>query len=447
MPDTNIRTNTMSTQPTPKSGKLQRLKDRAFSSPAGAVFRGMATLAVGNIAARIIGIAAIPVLTRLYSPEDFGALAVFTSLISILAPIITLRYVLALPLPRRNGMAINLLVLSAGLMLCMSLLVGLGLWAFGPQLLRLFSMEILAPYWWLIILGLIGGSGYEILSLWATRKRAYKSIAQTTAVQSLLGNLTKLGLGFLAIKPLGLLIGQVISSSGGITSLWLRFRADFAINRSLISINRIKLIAGRYRHFPIYRLPSQFLLAFATQAPLLFTAMIYDARTTGQLGLALMAISLPIGLLSNSMSSAYYAEISNIGKKQPAKIRRITYSMLKRLIAMSILPAFVLALFGELIFSIAFGKEWQLAGQFAALLAVYLVFQFLQVPVSRILFVFEGHRLLLLLNIQRTLLILACFAAAYYWQLEATQTVLAYSLLLGLQYLASIIYTLKFIPK
>jgi O-antigen/teichoic acid export membrane protein len=437
----------MSADPTPKPGAIQRLKDRGFSGPAGAVFRGMATLAVGNIVARVIGIAAIPVLTRLYSPEDFGALAVFTSLIAILAPIITLRYVLAIPLPRRDGMAISLLALSVGLMLGTSLIVGLALWAFGPQLLGLFSVEILAPYWWLIILGLIGSSGYEILSLWATRKRAYKPIAKTTATQSLLGNITKLILGFMAIKPLGLLIGQVISTSGGIASLWLHFQKDFAKYRSYISISRVKLVAGRYRHFPVYRLPSQFLLIFSTQAPLLFTAMIYDAGTTGQLGLALMAISLPIGLLSDSMSKAYYAEISNIGKRKPAQIRQITHSMLKRLLAISIPPALILALFGELMFSMVFGEEWQRAGHFASLLAIYLVFQFLQVPVSRILFVFEGHRLLLLLNIQRAMLIIACFAATYYGQLQATQMVLTYAILLSVQYIASIIYTLRFIPK
>ena len=437
----------MNEEPAPKPSKIRRLKDSAFSGPAGTVFRGMTTLAVGNITARVISLAAIPVLTRLYSPDDFGALAVFTSLIALLAPIITLRYVLALPLPRLDGMAINLLALSASLMLCMSLIVGLGLWAFGVQLLGFFSMEVLAPYRWLIILGLVGGGGYEILSLWATRKRAYKPIAKTTATQSLLGNAIKLLLGFMTIKPLGLLIGQVVSTSGGIASLWLHFRKDFAKNFRFLSFNRIKTVATHYRHFPIYRLPSQLLLAFSAQAPLLLTAIIYDAETTGQLGLALMAISLPIGLLSDSMSKAYYAEISNVGKKHPKRIRLITHSMLKRLLVISLPPAILLALFGETLFILAFGIEWQLAGQFAALLAAYLVFQFLQVPVSRILFVFEGHRLLLLLNVQRTLLVLACFAAAYYWHLNAVKMVLAYAILLSVHYIASIFYMLRFIPR
>ncbi|WP_235040399.1 lipopolysaccharide biosynthesis protein [Vreelandella profundi] len=437
----------MTTSNQKKFFKLKLWKNKAFSGPASVVLNGMLTLAMGSIVARIIGFASIPILTRLYSPEDFGMLAFFISVVSMLAPIVTLRYVLAVPLPRNDGIAINLMLLSVFLMFFMSLIVAFLLFLFGERLFSYFSMQMLEPYWWLIFLGLVGGSGYEILSIWATRKRAYKPIAHTTAIQSLTGNLIKLVLGFLAIKPFGLLIGQVVATSGGIVSLSIRFKEDFIRNQKHIRLSRIKLVALRYRNFPIYRLPSQFLLVFCAQAPLLFTALIYDAQTTGQLGLALMALSLPIGLLSSSMSRAYYAEISHIGKSQPGKIREITLSMLKKLFVISLLPALVLAIFGEFIFSIIFGKEWQLAGQLAELLAIYLVFQFLQVPVSRILFVFEGHILLLILNVQRAVIVTGCFAAAYYNQMTVTSVIFLYSIMLSAQYVLSIFYTLKFIPE
>lgn len=418
-----------------KETALQRLKTKAFSGPAGAVFRGMATLAVGNIAARIIGIAAIPILTRLYSPEDFGALAIFTSLISILAPIITLRYVLALPLPRRDGMAINLLTLSAGLMLCMSLLVGLVLWVFGTQLLGLFSMKILAPYWWLIVVGLIGGSGYELLSLWATRKRAYKHIAQTTATQSLLGNLTKLGLGFLSIKPLGLLIGQAVSSSAGITSLWLRFRADFARNRRFISISRIKAVAGRYRHFPIYRLPSQFLLVFSTQSLVLFFAATYGAQDTGQLSMALTVIALPLSILGHSVSQAYYAETAKIGVRNPDKLIEVTQIVTKKLFIIALAPFLVLMLGGEYLFAIFFGKQWIVSGNFASLLSVYLVAQFVTAPVMNIFNIMNKQAIFLAINMTRTALMVSIFlVAAPLLSLRSIETIFIYSIVMAVFY-------------
>ena len=97
-----------------KPGWTGKLGKRLFGGASGGVFRGMLVLATGSGIGKIIGIAAIPILTRIYAPEDFGVLAVFTALVTIHAPLVTLRYVLALPLPRHDGVAFNLLVLSTG---------------------------------------------------------------------------------------------------------------------------------------------------------------------------------------------------------------------------------------------------------------------------------------------------------------------------------------------
>src|SRR5690606_12731715 len=103
---------------------------RLVDKDASAVFKGMITLALGSGGARLIGLAAIPLLSRLYSPEDFGLLAVFSSMVLILAPLVSLRYVLALPLPRRDGTALNLLALSMACIFLGSALVGVLLGVF-----------------------------------------------------------------------------------------------------------------------------------------------------------------------------------------------------------------------------------------------------------------------------------------------------------------------------
>ncbi|ARB45398.1 lipopolysaccharide biosynthesis protein [Alloalcanivorax xenomutans] len=249
----------------------------------------------------MIGIAAIPVLTRLYSPDDFGVLSVFSALIMILAPIITLRYVLAIPLPRHNGIAFNLLVLSFGLMVFVCIFVSVLLCFFGAQLLAPFSMQVLAPFWWLITLGLLATSGYEILTFWAMRRRDYRTIARTNIWQSFSGSLIKIILGLLALKPLGLLIGGVAEKGGGISVLLRRFFIEFKDNWKHLRWSRVRKVAWRHRGFPIYRVPSQFMLITATQSPLLFIAWQYNAEITGQFGLAMMALTLPLNLIGSSM--------------------------------------------------------------------------------------------------------------------------------------------------
>lgn len=427
--------------------KLRKIGEILRGDNTGGVFRGMLTLTLGNGAAKIIGAISIPVLTRIYSPEDYGVLSVFSSLVLIFAPILTLRYVLATPLPRRDGVAMNLLILSAVLSLIMAIAVCLVLWIAGPILFAALSMEVLIPWTWLVLLGLIGSSGYEMLSMWATRKKFYRSMAQTLAFQGVLGAVSKVLLGALGLKPLGLLIGQVISSSAGIGYFMRQFIKEFRSNLRFISWKRLKSVAYIYRGFPIYRLPSQLLLNFSTQAPALMVAAIYDAEIAGYLGLAFMALALPMSLLGRTMSQAYYAEISSIGRRKPQVVRDLTYKVIVRLLGFSIGPAVILLFFGPEIFSMVFGNAWRVSGEIASILAIYLVFQFLQAPVAHILYVFEGQKILLFLNVQRSVLTLLCFVFAHYRGLDYKGAILLYSVALSIHYAFSIFRSIREIPK
>jgi O-antigen/teichoic acid export membrane protein len=407
----------------------------------------MATLATGSIAARVIGLAAIPILTRIYSPEDFGTLAVFSSLVALLTPFFTMRYVLALPLPRRDGMAINLFVLCSGLLLCMSLITALLILKYGEDLLAVASMELLVPYIWLILLALIGGSSYEIMTSWALRKQAYKPIATTTVVQGLVGNFVKLLLGFLAIKPLGLLIGHVISTCGGTFALSRQFKLDFIKNWHFVSFSKVKWVACRYKSFPIYRLPSQVLLGFSTQAPLLFFVAIYGAYDTGQLSIALTAIALPLSILGQGVSSAFYAETAKIGIKYPDQLIEITKAVTMKLFIFSIAPALVLFFGGEYIFSIVLGENWKLGGFFASTLSIYLVAQFVTAPVMNIFNILEKQGVYLVINIIRSILMALIFLVfANLFGLDSQQIILLYSISMSLFYFgiyAFLVYELK----
>lgn len=424
-----------------------RLSRRVFGGASGGVFLGMVTLALGSGIGRVIGIAAIPVLTRLYTPEDFGVLAVFTALVAILAPLVTLRYVLALPLPRQDGVAMNLLALSTGLMLGFSALIALALWLGGEALLGLVSMQVLAPWWWLIALGVLGAASYEMLTLWATRRRDYKVIAQTNVTQGLAGAVVKVGLGLLSIQPLGLLLGQVVAQSGGISRLLRGFWAEFRASWHHIRATRMRKAAWKHRGFAIWRVPSQFLLAFSTQAPMLFMAAVYDAQTTGQFGLAMMALSLPVTLLGRTTSQAFFAEASVLGHRRAPEIRAMLQAVVVRLGAVSLVPAMALLFLSPVLIELLFGAEWQLAGIIAQALSVSLFFQFIQTPVAHVFYIFDGQRQLLLLNTQRVLLMSAVFGAAYGLSWPVETAVWIYSLLMTLHYALSILYAFDWMSR
>lgn len=426
---------------------LKTLLYRLFGGEGNKIFKGMATLAIGSALGRLASLAAMPLLSRIYTPEHFGILSIFTALVITLAPTLTLRYVLAAPLPKRDATALNLMAVAIALLVGMTTLLLLLMLLFAEPFLSLLSMKALQPWWWLVVMATFLLALYEALTLWATRNRQYKAMARSELLQHLVGTAAKLGMGLLALKPGGLLIGQALTQSAGSIVLCRAFKNSFDKNRRFITLRRMTTIATYYKDYPSYRLVSQFLMTFALQAPLFLTAWAYDASTTGQLGLAIMALSLPVNLIGDNMAKAFYAEISSIGKKKPEKIRRITNAVLKRLGVLAIPPSLILILFGESLFVMVFGSDWRLAGQFASALAIYLVFQFLSKPVGYIMFVFNGQKKLLLINIQRTILTVACFVLGQQLDLTALSVITLYAMLLTGHYLISIFIAINMIKK
>lgn len=427
-----------------KSTLFSRLAARLFGGASGGVFQGMLTLALGSGAARAIGIVSIPVLTRLYTPEDFGVLAVFTALVAILAPLVTLRYVLALPLPRHDGLAMNLLVLSLGLMLVLSTLMGLVLWLWGPPLLALVSMDVLAPWWWLIALGVLGTASYEMLTLWATRRRAYRVIAQTSVTQSAAGALVKIGMGLAAFQPLGLLVGQVVAQAGGIVRLLRGFLGEFRVNWRYIRISLLRKTAWWHRGFPIWRVPSQFLMVFSMQAPMLFMAALYDAQTAGQFGLAVMALSVPVNLIGQSVGKALYGEAAFVIKNDPQKVIQLAKEVQGRLFFAALFPTLILFFFGEIIFFYVFGHDWAAAGVFAAWLSIGVAFQFTSAPLVQLMNLFSSQSVFLIINVLRFIGLILVFQFVRVNSLNSEVAVLIYSFFTAFFYLCvSILILIK----
>lgn len=426
---------------------LSKIRRRVFEGSAGQVYRGMLTLFVGTGAARIIGVASMPILTRLYDPEAFGTLSVFNSFVLIAAPIMTLRYVMAVPLPRNDAMAANLVALSVSLMAVSICLLAVLLGFFGEWALTLFSAGSVAAYWPLIIAGLLCLASYEVGLLWATRRRAYRITAQSQALQSFVGEGTKAVLGVLGLGAPGLIIGHVIAFGGGIFMMLLRFWHDLRQMLPKVSARRMKFVGAYYLRFPKYRLPSQFLLDAATQAPLLLTAAIYSVEVTGQLGLALMAIALPVTLLGNTMSNAYFAEISAIGGRKPAELRAITWSVVRTLFLLSLIPSLGLLLFGEILFTLAFGEAWRDAGLYASILSIYLLSQFVCAPITRIFSVLNMEHIYFFINLQRMLLVLLAFAPGMYLSFDAVSVLVLFSGSLSLHRMVVLTYVFFALKK
>ncbi len=72
----------------------------------------MVTLASGTAIAQLMLVLATPLLTRLYTPADYGTLAVYSSTLTVLLVLASLRYESAIPLPEDEDVAGSVLALT-----------------------------------------------------------------------------------------------------------------------------------------------------------------------------------------------------------------------------------------------------------------------------------------------------------------------------------------------
>lgn len=419
--------------------KIKGYFNRQLSSESGNVFRGMLTLIMGSGLARIVGLASIPILTRLYSPEDYGVLAIYISIVAVLVPILTLRYVTAIPLPKTDAMAFNLFMLCAKLILVGTLLISLVLGFFGETVLGWFSMQEFAHLWWLIAIGVMGTATYELFSLWASRKKDYKIIAKTQFTQSLTGNAVKIGLGLLSLTPLGLVIGQLVAQSGGVGSLFKNAYKDFKKLYPSLSNKKQNFVAKYYQEFPWFRLPSQFLMVLSTQAPVLMMSALFSAEPVGQFGLATMALSMPVSLIGQAVARAYYAEVAAIGRSNYKKIKRITWNVQRKLMLIGGPPVIMLALLAPWLFSIVFGEEWLTAGEYARILAPYILLMLISTPLVQVLNVVGSQFVFLFINTSRVISLCFLFILVRHFELSANGFVITFSVFSVLYFIFQLI--------
>src|SRR5690606_12770340 len=122
--------------------------------------------------AQAMGVLALPLLTRLYTPNDFDVWAVYAGLLMVLAPAACLRLDVAIPMPEDDDDAMNLLVLALGSAAVLSAVTATVVVAMPGQIARVTNQPELRSHLWLLPVGIAAAGGYSAFQHWGTRQRA-----------------------------------------------------------------------------------------------------------------------------------------------------------------------------------------------------------------------------------------------------------------------------------
>jgi O-antigen/teichoic acid export membrane protein len=329
---------------------------------------------------------AVPVLTRLYTPADYGSLAVYASILTTLLVLATLRYETAIPLPEDEAVAGSLLALSVLLLVGLTTVLGVLVWLTGDTFVAAVNVPSLRPYLWLIPVGFFGAGMYQLLSYWAIRRRAFGRIARTRMTQGFGQVLAQIGLGLAGFGTPGLLIGDVIgrvAGGGSLALLAIRERPPLRLSRpSLASA------AARYRRFPMLTTWAGLLNVGSVQLPAILFSAAFGVAAAGLYALSFKMLVLPTMLLGQAVGQVFLSRAA-AAARDPERLRQLTERTALTLFACG-LPAFaVVAMAGPELFATVMGAQWEPAGRYAQVLAPWFVVGLGSNPLSGLLNVRE----------------------------------------------------------
>lgn len=351
--------------------------------PQGGFLHNVLTLMTGTAIAQAIPILISPILTRLYSPGDFGLLALYTAVVSLLSVIVTARYEMAIMLPRQDEDAANLGALSLGIAVIMSALTLLIVIFFNAPLAGLLRKPEIAQWLYLVPLAILAAGIYQIINYWSTRHNLYRRLAAARVTQSVANGSVNLGLGFAHMGVSGLILGhlagQVLSAGVLIRQVW----PDLQKYRAALRRDRMRHNAKVYQDFPKVNSLQAFVDILQSSGVVFLISSFFGSVILGFYSFTLRILQAPLGLLGASVSQVFYQKASEVYKNN-GDLQALVKKTILSLGTMALPIFLILALFAPSIFGFIFGEEWREAGTYAQILVPWFFLNFIVSPISQV---------------------------------------------------------------
>jgi O-antigen/teichoic acid export membrane protein len=350
----------------------------------------------GTSIAQAVTIALSPVLTRIYSPSDFGVFGIYLGICSILAVFSTARYDLSIIEPKYDKDAKLLVLISviiSGLFSIFLLLIAL---LFNHQISILLQTPEIGKYLYIIPLSVFVLSTYNVIMIWLNRKKQYKSMSQNRIINSSSTSAISLGMGLIRFTTGGLIIGYL---SGQIIAIVCVIKKILA-ERFIFKKKRAFVLMRKYSRYPKYLVPSTLAGEISTNGVTILFNTFFNSTVAGFFTFTNRVLALPISLIGNAIGEVYrqkaaeeYHEFGNC--------KTLFLKTLLKLFLIALLPFLTLFFFGEPLFNFVFGSQWIIAGKIARYFSFIIFFQFLSTPLSFTIVFNNSQNLDLILQLLR----------------------------------------------
>lgn len=402
--------------------------------PQNTFVRGVLTLASGTVGAQAILIASAPLLTRLYSPDEFGILSVFLSMLGLVGGIAALRFELAIPLPEDDRNAAALSVTGAVVVVLFSLALFALVTSYSESLANQFNAPILAPYLWLLPVTFFANGLFLLLNMLCVRHERFGDMAKAKVLQSAITVVVQVA-GF-SLGGAALIIGRVLGHVAAAIQLVRGIGLDYSVTVRTLKLYDLWRVAINYRTFPLISTWSALASSIGSSiTPLMFAAF-FGLEMAGYFAMTMMVMVVPMSIIGVAVQNAFYRKA--VDAHRTGRLAELILAVQSRLV-LATLPFFALSAFVlPDAFVLMFGEAWRVSGTFAVWILPWMLFQLTVTPCTGIFPIVGRLGLALLLDLSLAAAPVLAFSVALWLRGDALFAVQLLSAIASLVYLARI---------
>lgn len=353
------------------------------------MLRRVATLLSGTTIAQVITLAMTIPLARLYGPEQFGFFAIIQSVVAVGVAVASLRFDMAIVLPKTDLEGRVVQKLASRSILIMSLLFSLVLLAASGWVAAKYDSRSLA--YALVASGLVVYTTAQIANrqFWLTRKTEFRVIASNRVIGAVATGVFQVLAALITRNFLGLLVGLIL---GQILTLILVNRRIPDLRDPIPGGAPSTLdMARRYKKMPLLNGPNAILDSVRTAGINILIGNIAVAGL-GQYSMAFRVTGAPASLISGAIAQVFLQKMS---VTEPGAMTKLIRSVLLRIGSLSI-PIFTVFYFvAPWLLPSLFGAEWTESGLLAQALVPWIFMLTLTSPLSNLFIVTERQGALL----------------------------------------------------
>lgn len=350
-------------------------------SKKNSLFKNSITLISGTAIAQIVAVLFQLLTRRLFKPEDYGAYAVYFSIVSILIIISTLQLNRAIVLPKTDQEASALVSLGIQLSIVINFIIFIIFIIAGKFIMQLLNFPLAYKLWFYFIpIHTAVFAAFQMLNFWLIRKKEYKASSIAKVIRRTSEGSGQIGLAYI-MPNAGLFLGDFFGQVANL--VYTAFKSvKSGLKLKILSVaNSIKLLKT-YSDFPKYSTLPMVLNSISLFIPVFFVNILFSSKETGQLDISRMILALPLALISNSVYQVILQHVAE-SYKSLESIKGYLLKILYSLLALALVGLFLFYFLNEFIFNL-FGNQWEQAIQITVILMFSYALKFVVSPLSAI---------------------------------------------------------------